>query len=62
MYCECFANGRTCDATCGCTNCFNSEQHQELILKSKSGIMKRNPEAFVKKVESKISDEKSDAE
>ena len=50
LYCECFAKGRFCSKDCMCTNCFNLEGREEDIKKAKADIMKRDPDAFVKKL------------
>ena len=50
LYCVCFAKGGHCGAECGCTNCFNTEGQEDAIEAAKADIMKRDPDAFVKKL------------
>ena len=52
LYCECFAKGRFCKPECNCTNCHNYEGMEATIAKAKADITKRDPLAFVKKLES----------
>jgi hypothetical protein len=49
MYCECFANGKSCGADCACESCFNDGEHPEVVTIAKCGVLKRNPKAFVRK-------------
>ena len=51
LYCECFAKGRFCGIDCSCTNCHNKEGLEDVIKQAKADIMKRDPDAFVKKLE-----------
>ena len=51
LYCECFAKGRFCKPECNCTNCFNKAGCEADIAAAKADITKRDPQAFVKKLE-----------
>lgn len=53
LYCECFSNGRKCTSKCDCSPCCNTPAHEDLIAKSKSQIMQRNPDAFKPKFSEK---------
>jgi len=50
LYCECFAKGGFCRPECGCNNCSNLAGHEDEIAYAKADIMKRDPNAFVKKL------------
>lgn len=51
LYCECFAKQGFCSPECGCTNCCNVEGQEAVIEAAKADITKRDPDAFVKKLE-----------
>lgn len=51
LYCECFAKGKFCHPECGCTSCFNKAGEEQAIEAAKADIMKRDPQAFIKKLE-----------
>ena len=51
LYCECFAKGDHCTPECNCNNCCNLEGNEDLIEASKADILKRDPDAFRKKLE-----------
>ena len=52
LYCECFAKGSFCKPDeCGCINCHNKPGEEATIEAAKADIMKRDPLAFVKKLE-----------
>jgi len=51
LYCECFARGAFCGPDCGCVNCCNLAGKEDDIEQAKADIMKRDPNAFVKKLE-----------
>lgn len=46
MYCECFASGTYCTAACGCNECHNVAENEDVLQRIRSGISKRNPSAF----------------
>lgn len=50
LYCECFASGRRCNASCKCLDCHNSPAWQDTIEKARAHVMARNPHAFEKKI------------
>lgn len=51
MYCECFAQGKQCKPNeCACDSCHNDGQHLAEVEKCKKQILKRNPDAFSKKL------------
>lgn len=49
-YCECFANGLFCNENCGCSDCLNKLDQEEIILQSRQVIEGRNSHAFAPKV------------
>lgn len=49
-YCECFANERFCDPSCGCQDCKNNSDNKDLVLESRNRTKARNPHAFNPKV------------
>ena len=51
LYCECFARGIHCSEECLCTNCCNLAGKEDLIEAAKADILKRDPLAFVKKLD-----------
>ena len=51
LYCECFAKGIHCTEECQCSNCCNLAGNEDLIEASKADILKRDPMAFVKKLD-----------
>ena len=51
LYCECFAKGGFCGPECGCTECCNKAGEEDAIKAAQADIMKRDPLAFVKKIE-----------
>lgn len=51
LYCECFAKQIHCTPECSCNNCCNLEGKEDLIECAKADILKRDPEAFKKKLE-----------
>ena len=51
LYCECFAKGDFCGAECACSNCCNSSGNEDLIERAKADILKRDPDAFKKKLD-----------
>ena len=50
MYCECFANNRHCTDKCGCNDCENCEENEPSLKRTREGIIRRNPQAFMNKV------------
>ncbi|XP_078175098.1 protein tesmin/TSO1-like CXC 2 isoform X2 [Carex rostrata] len=50
LYCECFANGLFCNENCGCSDCLNKYDQEEIILRSRQVIEGRNSHAFAPKV------------
>lgn len=49
LYCECFANGKTCTSECACFDCCNLVQCEEQRESAKQQILARNPQAFLPK-------------
>lgn len=37
-YCECFSSGKLCGQDCGCCECFNTDQNQQMIKQAKEDI------------------------
>lgn len=46
MYCECFASGTYCTDACGCDECQNVAENEDVLQRIRSDISKRNPSAF----------------
>ena len=47
FYCECFANGKTCE-NCFCCNCKNKPEFENLRQEKYKNILSRNPKAIYK--------------
>lgn len=45
LYCECFSANRFCQG-CGCKNCKNKPEYEEIRNKAKINTIERNPAAF----------------
>ena len=54
LYCECFAAKSTCMKNCKCLDCYNNETHIEQRLAAIKVVLDRNPQAFNKKINSKL--------
>ena len=52
MYCDCFAKGKYCSASCKCVGCVNHSTNEASLHRSRQSISKRNPSAFSHKVSS----------
>ncbi|EGG13519.1 tesmin/TSO1-like protein [Cavenderia fasciculata] len=52
LYCECFANKLLCNG-CHCFGCHNNDANIEVVQRSRSNILERNPEAFNPKFKQK---------
>ncbi|KAL8255915.1 hypothetical protein R6Q59_030982 [Mikania micrantha] len=50
LYCECFATGFYCDASCSCHECFNNPDYEDIVEESRQLIASRNPNAFSSKI------------
>lgn len=46
MYCECFSSGLGCTAECGCLNCHNHSEHEELITRAREVAKHRFKQAY----------------
>ena len=51
MYCECFANNAYCTADCGCVGCENFVENESTLERIRSGIRRRNSNAFTAKID-----------
>lgn len=49
LYCECFRNKKYC-IDCGCINCFNLPQYDDVREKAAKYLQKRNKSAFIPKL------------
>lgn len=50
MYCECFAAGRYCTELCECIGCENCVANEASLTRIRTGIRRRNPNAFTAKI------------
>ncbi|OQV19622.1 putative Protein lin-54-like protein [Hypsibius exemplaris] len=50
LYCDCFNSGGLCGDLCSCKDCYNDGDQEELRSAAVAAIMKRNPSAFLPKV------------
>jgi hypothetical protein len=50
LYCECFAAGDFCAASCACLNCVNVQAEREAVDAARDVVLFKNPDAFQKKV------------
>lgn len=50
MYCECFLNQKIWTSACACFSCWNTTEHQDMILEIRKAILKKNPNAFSDKL------------
>ena len=48
LYCECFANGRTCDEECGCIDCMNTVENENNRKHVYRMIIAKNPKAIMR--------------
>lgn len=48
LYCECFANGRTCDEDCGCIDCMNTVENENNRKYVYRMIIAKNPKAIMR--------------
>ena len=46
LYCECFASQKGCGPECGCTDCYNQEQFNDIKQLVVKDILEKNPKAF----------------
>ena len=46
LHCVCFRNGGFCSPSCGCKNCYNSEQERKLVEQVRAATKDINPQAF----------------
>ena len=54
MYCECFAAGRYCTSLCECIECENCSENEPGLARIRSGIRRRNPDAFLAKIDNRF--------
>ncbi|RWR72547.1 CRC domain-containing protein TSO1-like protein isoform X2 [Cinnamomum micranthum f. kanehirae] len=50
LYCACFVSGKYCAEGCGCQDCHNISNNEEMIHGIRQQIESRNPHAFRRKV------------
>lgn len=50
LYCECFATGQYCDATCNCKGCANNLDNEKERKEAIEARLERNPRAFRPKI------------
>lgn len=50
MYCECFVAGRYCTSLCECIECENCVQNEAALGRIRTGIRRRNLDAFTPKI------------
>ncbi|XP_057477757.1 CRC domain-containing protein TSO1-like [Actinidia eriantha] len=56
LYCDCFAAGIYCAASCACQDCLNRPEYEDTVLDTRQLIESRNPLAFAPKIIQLITD------
>ncbi|XAR69365.1 hypothetical protein NMG60_11000913 [Bertholletia excelsa] len=56
LYCDCFAAGIYCTEPCGCQECYNRPDYEDVVLETRQEIESRNPLAFAPRVVQYVTD------
>jgi hypothetical protein len=55
LYCDCFKDKLECGTACGCVDCLNTKEHQDLRLQAIHAVESRRPDAFGSRIDEKNS-------